>query len=310
MAAVFRLSLGIGDIDSYAMLFYGHYPRYCERAATASLPAQSGAFFQLTSADLIKYSKSVGWNDVVDIRSTAVPPTKDASSDERAFLHEWICEGKTVHTCLATYRLVTAEPPTHDAPPTIAPAAAAPAAASSQEGSEVAAPEGQAERMLQLRVVALRRESSSLFEPPLASYRSQCFEVYADMLDAAGGLGLPTVLDYMERQRTEMIGGQAELERLQAEGVMIVVYAVHQLRLSHAAVRPRQTIEVSSGVEVQNEMFYCVHQRIRLRDGGPISEAHLKLVFVKDGAIGKAPAAVLRHIAEGGTLGTAASPTS
>ena len=127
MAAVFRLSLGIGDIDSYAMLFYGHYPRYCERAATASLPAQSGAFFQLTSADLIKYSKSVGWNDVVDIRSTAVPPTKDASSDERAFLHEWICEGKTVHTCLATYRLVTAEPPTHDAPPTIAPAAAAPA---------------------------------------------------------------------------------------------------------------------------------------------------------------------------------------
>ena len=34
---VFEVRPGIAEIDSYEMLFYGHYPKYCERAANACL---------------------------------------------------------------------------------------------------------------------------------------------------------------------------------------------------------------------------------------------------------------------------------
>ena len=212
------LSLSIGDVDSYDMLFYAHYLRFCERAANACLPP-GRAYAVLARADLVKYSSSVRWNDSVEIRSTLVPtaPGSTEDGDQHILLHEWVCTGKVVHTALATYQI-------HGG------------------GSFVGAavPVGTDER----RIRALQRSALELFSPTY--YARELREVWPDMCGTGGSLGLPCILDLMERQRTELIGGQSELERLkQSEGIMIVVYTMQQLRLHGAPVAPRDTIEVS-----------------------------------------------------------------
>ena len=42
-ASRMRVEIGIADIDSYSMLFYGHYLRFNERAANLCLGAESAS---------------------------------------------------------------------------------------------------------------------------------------------------------------------------------------------------------------------------------------------------------------------------
>ncbi len=240
-----RLSLSIGDVDSYNMLFYAHYLRFCERAANECLPAGGRAYATLSRAELVKYSSSVKWNDDVEIRSTRVPAAEGApaADDQQMLLHEWICGGKAVHVCLATYTL--------------------------HGGGSFSGAEATDDPGAQRRAKALQRESLQLFTPDPHSYKREQLRVWPDMVGPRGSLGRPTVLDLMERQRTEIIGGQAELERLKAEdGVMIVVYSMQQFRLHGTPVAPCDTIEVSAGVVVQNDMF-CERSRTHLRALAP-----------------------------------------
>lgn len=154
------------------------------------------------------------------IRSRRIPPLDSTTSSggsgtgtEETLLHEWICDGKTVpvHRCLATYRL-------HGTPSfTRAPAT---------------------EQKDERRVRALQRQAAETFTPDPKSYARERMAVFPDMCGAFGSLSLPTVLDLMERQRTELIGGQAELERLkQSDDIMVVVYEMQQLRLHGTAVK-------------------------------------------------------------------------
>ena len=124
------------------------------------------------------------------------------------------------------------------------------------------------------------------------------------MRGSRGGLSVPAVMDLYERQRTVLIGGQGELERLKKEeGVLIVVYSIQRLRFHEVPVQPREEIEVSSGFVVQNDMFYCVHQSVtHVASGRTIAEGHLKLVFVKDGKVGKAPESTLRNLERHGPV--------
>ena len=55
--------------------------------------------------------------------------------------------------------------------------------------------------------------------------------------------------------------------------------------------------QVSTGFVIENERFYCVRQTVaHAASGLPLADGHLKLVFVKDGQIVKAPDATLRHL--------------
>ena len=268
--AGFVVDVGIADIDSYAMLFYGNYFKYNERAANALLPASAGVGVAATlkEAHLVKYANRVGWNDDVRVRSTRVG---DAGAEE-TLLHEWIVGGKTVHSALMTYTM-----------------------AGGATFAGALTPDVSGER----RAKAAQREASQLFSCPESTYRREEFVVYPDHVNGLGRLGAPCILDFFERQRTTLIGGQDELERLKAEDqVMIVVYSIQQLRFLPTAVRPREKIVVSSGFCVQNEMFYCVHQSITAASGELIADGYLKLVFVHgNGAVGKAPAATLARLA-------------
>ena len=273
--AGFVVDVGIADIDSYAMLFYGNYFKYNERAANALLPASAGvgvAALLMSSTSrrrhLVKYANRVGWNDDVRVRSTRVG---DAGAEE-TLLHEWIVGGKTVHSALMTYTM-----------------------ACGATFAGALTPDVSGER----RAKAAQREASQLFSCPESTYRREEFVVYPDHVNGLGRLGAPCILDFFERQRTTLIGGQDELERLKAEDqVMIVVYSIQQLRFLPTAVRPREKIVVSSGFCVQNEMFYCVHQSIKAASGELIADGYLKLVFVHgNGAVGKAPAATLARLA-------------
>ena len=126
------------------------------------------------------------------------------------------------------------------------------------------------------------------------------FAVFPDMVSATGTLSTPCVMDLFERQRTVLIGGQEELERLKLEGgTFIVVYLIQMLTLQPATVvRPREEIEVSTAYTVQGDgLFYCVKQSVTHRATGAVcAEGFLKLVFVKDGAVVKAPAATLSRL--------------
>ena len=265
-AGFFEVRPGIAEIDSYEMLFYGHYPKYCERAANACLPSHAACAL-LQRAEVVKYTQRVKWNDAVRIKSTRV-------DGESTLLHEWFIDTKLVHVCLASYTIRGAD--AFDAP--------------------------LADKRTMMRIGALRKEGAQLFAPPASSYRRDLFTVYPDMLGGmAGGsaLGLPTVMDFFERQRTEYIGGQAELERLKAsEGILIVVYTIQQLELhAVASIAPRQQIEVSSGVTIEHGKVYCVHQSVRsVATNELLAQAHIKLVFVKDGQVVPAPEAVLNRL--------------
>ena len=94
-----RLRLGIAEIDSYNMLFYGHYLRHSERAANSCLGRESTSA-TVSHVALAKYVSSVSWNDVVDIRTTAHP------SEDGTLLHEWFVNERydtPVHVCLCSY---------------------------------------------------------------------------------------------------------------------------------------------------------------------------------------------------------------
>lgn len=273
----YHVSLGIGDIDSYNILFYAHYLRYCERAANACYPSGGRTHATLLRAELVKYSSSVAWNDAVEVRSTLVPRDEPVAG-EVTLLHEWTVGGKTVHVCLATYSVDGDECPSN--------ARMVPSADEKLRRREL------------MRISALQREAGQIAEYDTGRYRRERCEVMPDMRSAAGGLNLPTILDLMERQRTEIIGGQAELERLKAcDGVRIVVYSMQGFQLHNTPVAAREVVEYSSGVAMQNDgMFYCLHQRV-VAPRGPVSEAHVKLVFVKDSAVVRAPERVLQRIA-------------
>jgi len=266
MSSRYRVQIGIADIDSYSIMFYAHYLRYCERAANACLPVAEKTHAILQCANLVKFSAGVGWNDVVDVRTTKVP----VEAGEFTLLHEWLRSGKVVHTCIATYALS--------------------GASEGFTGARAAASDNEVRR-----VRALVRESRDIFSPPEESYRRDTFVVFPDMMNAAGGLAAPAVLDLMERQRTELIGGQVALEQLKAsEDVAIVVASMQQFRLHGSGISPRDKIEVASGYVVQSGMFYCVHQLIRhAESGAPIAESYNRLVFAKDNALVRAPRSIL-----------------
>ena len=97
-----------------------------------------------------------------------------------------MCEGKVAHLCIAMYAV-------HGQGLGAVPFAAA----------------LQPEPRLERRMIALQKEASTLFHPPPDSYRSADVRVWPDMIDHRGSLGLSTIMDLYERQRTELIGGQA-----------------------------------------------------------------------------------------------------
>ena len=104
-ASRMRVEIGIADIDSYSMLFYGHYLRFNERAANLCLGAES-ASATLSAIAMSTYKSSVRWNDEVYIRTTLVPRDDAAvPSDEHGLLHEWLVGEKLVHSCLCRYRV-------------------------------------------------------------------------------------------------------------------------------------------------------------------------------------------------------------
>jgi acyl-CoA thioesterase FadM len=268
---VHRVALGIADIDGYDMLFYSNYLRYTDRAANMCLPADSppGTAIMLKAVLVVKYSASARWNDLIDIRTIlAAPPV----GGECTLLSEWVVGGKTIHTCLATYTL-----------------------AGEADISGIPIPSGKPEER---RVFALQRESSMLFSPPAQDYRRQTFRVFPDMVGKSSGMSAAAVFDFFERQRTELIGGQAELERLSKEdNTMIVVYSIQKFELYPTQVRASDVVEVSSGWMLQNDIYFCVHQSVSLPSGEKVAEGHLKLVFARDGTVGKAPAATVSRLA-------------
>jgi len=145
----------------------------------------------------------------------------------------------------------------------------------------------------------LRKEASKLFSPPGWSYRRDTRVVFPDAVGPSGRLGVAEIFDLMERQRTELIGGQAELQRLKAaEGVHIVVYSISMLSLHETAVAPQDEIEVTSGFVLEGDMYYCVHQSVsHVPTGAAISEGYVRLVFAREGAVVKAPESTLQNLA-------------
>ena len=241
---------------------------------------------------MAKYAASVRWNDTVRITSTLVP------DQEGTLLHEWFCDrkgDKPFHVALCSYAI-----------------------RGEAAFGRATLPDAKEQR----RIGALQREAASVFtaEPPP---RTETFAVFPDMIGAGGVLGVPCIMDLFERQRTALIGGQEMLERLKRdEAISIVVYLIQRLELPSVNVQPRDEIDVSTascrppsptfgplaralslsscaqGFTVQGDgLFYCVKQSISHRATGSLcAGGFLKLAFVRDGGIVKAPAAVLSHL--------------
>ena len=109
----------------------------------------------------------------------------------------------------------------------------------------------------------------------------------------------PAAADLFERQRTKLIGGQEELERLKgADETMIVVYSIQQLELPPTQIKPRDTIEVASGYTIESDgRYYCVKQTVTHQPTGALcGQAYIKLVFVRDGVVCAAPEATLARL--------------
>lgn len=269
-SAEMPVEVAIADIDSYSMLFYGHYLRYNERAANRCLATGSAVLRRVL---LAKYANSVRWNDDVRIRTTAMPAPEGAPSDEHSLLHEWVgLNSKVVYSALCCYTVRGAS-----------------------DGFTGAL---RAETKVLRRITAAQREAAMLFSAQ-GGGKSETFAVFPDMLSGTGTLSTPCVMDLFERQRTKLIGGQDELERLKAaEGTMIVVYSIQQLELPPTPVQPRDEIEAASAFTIEGDgRFFCVKQSVTHRATGAVcAEGYLKLVFVKDGAVVKAPAATLSRL--------------
>ncbi|KAL3931187.1 MAG: hypothetical protein SGPRY_001227 [Prymnesium sp.] len=192
------IGLSIGDVDSYGILFYAHYFRFCERAANLCVPGCAHAV--LCRVEHMKYSSAI---------SVAI---EQEIAGEQTLLHEWVGPSKPtpLFLCLATYRLVGC--PSFSLAPS-------------------------ADDKCARRVRALRSQAGHLFHPESRSYSHMRLSVFPDMCGARGGMSLPSILDLMERQRTELIGGQAQLEALKtSEGIMIVVYEIQQMRIHSTTV--------------------------------------------------------------------------
>ena len=195
-----RVRLGISEIDSYNMLFYSHYLRYNERAANSCLSPESSSAV-LRRVAVAKYMSSVRWNDAVDIRTTAV--AGPSAEGEHTLLHEWFVAEqyeKPAYLSLCTYTVCGVAGFTGARTPDVKEAR---------------------------RIQALQREAGLLFTPQDGGGCSETLPVYPDMIGPGGSLAVPCVMDLFERQRTTLIGGQEELERLKAEdGTFIVVYMI------------------------------------------------------------------------------------
>ena len=237
---MFRVQCGIADIDSYSMLFYGNYMRYNERAANACLSQSDGqgGCAMLKAAHFVKYTMPVRWNDVVDVRSTLLGEPKE---HEATLLQEWLVEGRVIHACYATYKL-------HNVA-TGMPSAMLPDKAATR------------------RVMVMDKEPKMAFEAG-ESFTAGGL-VTPDMINFRSQLSVSTIVDMMERRRTDMLGGQAELERLQKEeGVAVCAYIMQDMELHATPVLPGDALEVASGYYVQNDMFYCYHHTLKHQSTG------------------------------------------
>eukprot|EP00656_Telonema_subtile_P015655 TRINITY_DN18237_c0_g1_i1.p1 TRINITY_DN18237_c0_g1~~TRINITY_DN18237_c0_g1_i1.p1 ORF type:complete len:214 (+),score=36.11 TRINITY_DN18237_c0_g1_i1:151-792(+) len=109
--------------------------------------------------------------------------------------------------------------------------------------------------------------------------------VHTDMLDYQGALSSRTVLDLMERQRTELIGGQPMLEQLKRDGVLIVVHSITGMSFTGVPVGVHEQVLCMSGYQVRDDKYFCVHQRCTGAGGELLAEAGMMLVFVRDGGV-------------------------
>lgn len=281
-----RVRVSLADIDPTNLVYYGHYIRYNERAANECLSDAAGPECRahLQCVTLSKYIRGAGWDEIVEICTTRVPAAEgvgtEAVADTQSLLHEWMVDGKLIHVSVATYAVEG-----------LAPGCAlsdAFAGARSVSGPKSVAGNDMQRCRDTMRIRALQKEAEMTFLYPEANVRRDEFTVFPDMV-ADGKLTTHTVMDLMERQRTTLIGGQEALKELKGRGVAIVCYSIQGLKLSHAAVRARQNIVATSGFVVLNERFYCMHQTLHHLNGAPLSECYLKLIFVRDGVIIKAP---------------------
>lgn len=290
-----RVRVSLADIDPTNLVYYGHYLRYNERAANECLGDAVGPDGRATLAGvtLSKYIRGAGWDEHVEIRTTRVPAVDgdtEGAGNTQSLLHEWLVDGKLIHVSVAAYLV-------EGLAPGCALSEAFTGARLVAGAQPVAGSDGRWQRCRDtVRIRALQKEAELTFTYPEANVRRDEFTVFPDMLAAGGKLTTHTVMDLMERQRTTLIGGQEALKLLKGRGVAIVCYSIQGLKLSGAPVRARQTIAATSGFVVLNERFYCMHQTLRHLDGAstggggaPLSECYLKLIFVKDGGIIKAP---------------------
>ena len=93
------------------------------------------------------------------------------------------------------------------------------------------------------------------------------------------------------------------LKRLKDTGVAIVCYSLQGLKLSHAPVRAGQQIEATSGFVVLSGCFYCMHQALHL-SGERLTDCYLKLIFIHEGSIIKAPDDIRLHFRADDVEGT------
>jgi len=107
---------------------------------------------------------------------------------------------------------------------------------------------------------------------------------YTDMCGMGGAMSKGACLDLMERQRTELIGGQPVLHRLKVEeGILIVVVNIYDLRFGETTLEIGDMVTCeSTGEFAEDSKSFMVRQRIR-RGDDMICDGVVKLCFVREG---------------------------
>ena len=240
----YQVKVGICDIDSYNMIFYSNYLKYNERAAYHVIGE-----CRIQNVRIIKYLRSVQWESNVCIESHILS-TNENTVD---LLHVWLCDGKPMNQSVIKY--------------------AVPKYCREKIG--------EIPRLSKFLFHEWRKNAG--FTPDGMTHSIET-PFYSDMCGMGGTMSNGTCLDLMERQRTELIGGQPVLHRLKVEeGILIVVVNIYDLRFGDAVLDVGDTITCeSTGEFAEDNKSIMVRQNIR-RGDDMISDGVVKLCFIREG---------------------------
>ena len=285
----FDVRVGIIDIDSYDMIFYSNYVRYNTRAAVqffgeadvAAHTRLTGQHLRLTGIEVIKYLKPVRWTDAVHIETACV----SRSAHTVTLFHQWISEGRLMNRGIFSYQWHDPSAAVVELPPFI------------QQQALPAVPPKR--RML---VDFLRRDAVPTIDMNHIPEQQLDVCLYPDMFDATGQVSMRTLLDYMERGRTELVGGQLSLARLKREEhTMIVVSSIDAMTRFPVDCTVADTLTVRSCCETLTEnRSFLVRQRVSCGDA-LLSQAWLRMFFVdhRSGQVCAPPARLKTHLERG-----------